>query len=135
MDDPPIISLLEARDEALYTCAFVDADAEAGPEFLYFLVGNMPGKQADSRSGDVLLSYSAPSKHHGQGVHRYVIAVLEQPQGKRLTAAPPKHRSHFKIQDFAKVHGLSFVGGGASFFLGDWQATPPVQRKRACVDR
>lgn len=124
MDDPPVISLLEARNEALYTCACVDADSEAGPEFLHYLVANIPvgsvgwpscrnalgllllfdrtlhaqGKQADSRAGDVLLSYAAPSKHHGQGVHRYVVAVLEQPQGKRLTAAPPKHRSHFKVQ-------------------------------------
>lgn len=119
------------------------------------------GKQADSRAGDVLLSYAAPSKHQGQGVHRYVVAVLEQPEGKRLMAAPPKHRSHFKVQvgqillssveddewvmlasvcvtwihihtcaqEFAKVHGLNFVG--ASCLLGDWQTKPPAQRKRA----
>lgn len=42
MDDPPIMALLEARDEALYTCAFLDADSEAGPEFLHFLVAYVP---------------------------------------------------------------------------------------------
>lgn len=114
------------------------------------------GKQADSRAGDIILPYAAPSKHQGQNTHRYVVSILEQPQGK-LTVAPPKHRSNFKTQvrppiiatasvhaiktidstvpfeirrqDFARVHSLQFVG--ASFFFGDWQATPPAQRKRA----
>lgn len=35
---------------------------------------------------------------------------------------------HDYRQEFAKVHGLTFVG--ASFFFGDWDATPPAQRKR-----
>lgn len=57
----------------------------------------LQGKQADSRAGDVVLPYSAPSKHHGQRTHRYLVAVLEQPHGK-LAVSAPKHRSHFKIQ-------------------------------------
>lgn len=55
------------------------------------------GKQADSRAGDVVLPYSAPSKHHGQHTHRYLVVVLEQPHGK-LAVSAPKHRSHFKVQ-------------------------------------
>ncbi len=35
------------------------------------------------------------------------------------------------MQEFAKTQGLDFVG--ASFFLADWDAAPPAQRKRACV--
>lgn len=36
-------------------------------------------------------------------------------------------------QDFAKVHGLAFVG--ATFFYGDWDAAPPAQRKRQSNDK
>lgn len=42
MDDPPVVSLLEARDEALYTSVFLDADSEAGPEFVHYIVANIP---------------------------------------------------------------------------------------------
>lgn len=45
MDNPPVVSLLEARDEALYTCAFLDADAEVGPEFLHYMVTNVPVRE------------------------------------------------------------------------------------------
>ncbi len=50
MDDPPVISLLEARDEALYTCVFLDPDSEAGPELLHYMVANVPVR------GDVKIS-------------------------------------------------------------------------------
>jgi phosphatidylethanolamine-binding protein (PEBP) family uncharacterized protein len=83
-------------------------------------VTNVPGKQADSRAGKVLTPYHPPSKHQGHsGVHRYVLAVLEQPGDKPLQTVPaPKHRTRFSMMDYAKQYKLDFVG--ATFFYGSW---------------
>lgn len=128
LDDPtPVYSLLEARDEAYYTFILVDPDfptpeSPNDREFLLHLVTNVPGQQADSRMGQTVVPYRMPSQDQGQshGVHRYLLAVFEQPQGGQhvVHIAAPKYRTNFSIADFTKLYKFTLVG--ATFFYSSW---------------
>jgi len=126
-DHSPVYSVLEARDEAYYTFILVDPDsptpeAPHDRELLLHLVTNVPGKQADSRIGEIVVPYRMPSQNQGQsrGVHRYLLAILEQPQGGQqiVHIARPKYRTNFSIAEYANLYRFKLVG--ATFFYSSW---------------
>eukprot|EP00624_Nannochloropsis_granulata_P001268 evm.model.NODE_16124_length_10413_cov_31.914434.2 len=128
LDDPaPVYSVLEARDEVYYTFILVDPDsptpeAPHDGELLLHMVTNVPGQQADSRMGQTVVPYRMPSQNQGQshGIHRYLLAILEQPQkGQQVVhIAPPKYRTNFSIAEYTKLYKFKLVG--ATFFYSSW---------------
>jgi len=130
--DAPTVSW-PVEEGSYYVLCMTDPDAPSRQqpkyrEWHHWLVGNIPGEAINE--GDVLSEYVGAGPPKGTGLHRYVLLVYKQPEGKinfderRLTNRSGEHRASFKIRDFAKKYKLG-EPIAANFFQAEWDDYVP----------
>jgi len=130
--DPPQVSW-PVEEDSYYVLCMTDPDAPSRQqpkyrEWHHWLVGNIPGEALSE--GDVLSEYVGSGPPKGTGLHRYVLIVYKQPEGKinfderRLTNRSGEHRASFKIRDFAKKYKLG-EPIAANFYQAEWDDYVP----------
>uniref|UniRef100_A0A915N2Y6 RecQ-mediated genome instability protein 1 n=1 Tax=Meloidogyne javanica TaxID=6303 RepID=A0A915N2Y6_MELJA len=135
--NPPTITW-EAEDGVLYTLAMTDPDAPSrdDPKFRewhHWLVVNIPGN--DVSKGEVLSEYVGSGPPKDTGLHRYVFLVYKQkgkihdPEHGHLTNRSGDNRGCFKINDFAKKHGLGNPIAG-NFYQAEYDDYVPILYKQ-----
>lgn len=70
-------------------------------------------RYCDVKLGDVVMDYMRPAPARGR--HRYVLLLLQQPEGKVIHVRPPASRSNFSCHDFALAFQLG-VPVAATYF-------------------
>ncbi|XP_076372164.1 protein D3-like isoform X1 [Tachypleus tridentatus] len=130
--DPPTFIDYPTEDDTFYTLCMTDPDAPSrhNPKFRewhHWLVVNIPGNNISE--GDVLSEYVGSGPPKGTGLHRYIFLVYKQleyliPTEKRLTNTSGKHRSLFRIRDFAAKYELGEPWAG-NFYQAQWDSYVP----------
>ncbi|XP_003739911.1 protein D2 isoform X2 [Galendromus occidentalis] len=119
--------------EAFYTLCMTDPDAPTRQapkyrEWHHWLVGNIPGDRI--QEGETLSEYVGAGPPKGTGLHRYVLLVYKQPEGKinfdekRLTNRSGDNRASFHIRDFAKKYKLGEPVAG-NFYQAEYDDYVP----------
>ncbi|KAJ1760474.1 mitochondrial 54S ribosomal protein YmL35 [Coemansia sp. RSA 2167] len=124
----PGIELMTFHDEPrLHTIVMVDLDepCEAEQTFreqFHWIVSNVSASKmqntADLDKGTELLAYVPPHPAHGTPMHRYVVAVLEQPEDGQQRLDSAQVSRDMNMRDFVTEHSLRVVG--LSFFRAEW---------------
>ncbi|KAJ1853620.1 mitochondrial 54S ribosomal protein YmL35 [Coemansia sp. RSA 1822] len=124
----PGIELMTFHDEPrMHTIAMVDLDepCEAEQTFreqFHWIVSNVRASKmqntADTGAGTELLEYVPPHPAHGTPMHRYVVAVLEQPNNGQQRLDSARVSRDMTMRDFVTEHSLRVVG--LSFFRAAW---------------
>lgn len=116
-------------------------DRSFGP-FLHWLVFNIP-TPGDWRKGDQIVEYVGTGPTPGTGLHRYVILVYKQPQGKRIeniteTRATNKDmagRPHFDLKQFLTKYGFTEPAWAGNFFQSRFDDYVPLLHAQLGSDR
>eukprot|EP00761_Pharyngomonas_kirbyi_P002442 gb/GECH01002446.1/.p1 GENE.gb/GECH01002446.1/~~gb/GECH01002446.1/.p1 ORF type:complete len:214 (+),score=53.57 gb/GECH01002446.1/:1-642(+) len=111
-----------SREDDMYTVVMTDPDAPSAndprmAEWCHWIRVNMTGNRSVSGSlAENAVPYMPPSPPRGSGVHRYCVALFQQPSGKRLKnlretrrleeEGGSKARAHWSLKEFAERHGL-----------------------------
>ena len=97
--------------------ADLDAPSAADPvsaEYRHWLVVNIPG--CDVTTGDELAPYAGPSPPSGSGLHRYVLFVFKQSNGKQqFEGVSSENRPNQNLRDFVKKWTLGEPVAGDFF--------------------
>lgn len=95
----------------------------------HWIVGNILG--SDICSGDTLVEFIGSGPSNGSNVHRYVIVVFAQPNGRiafdeaHLLPSNLRDRLNFSVQDFADRYGLSGPVAG-NFYRAEFDSYVPM---------
>lgn len=96
-------------------------------EAQHYIVGNIPGSEITE--GDVLTEYIGSGPQQGNGLHRYVFLLYEQPGNltfyeKRLKKDVDPMRVGFSSRKFVEKYALGEPIAG-NFFQAEWDEFVP----------
>lgn len=130
---PPKVSW-NGEQGQFYTLCMTDPDApsRSNPkqrEWHHWLVVNIPGEAIEK--GEVLTQYVGAGPPKGSGLHRYVLVVYKQPNGKQSFSGVKKFtnrtgtgRGKFSIRTFAKTQNLGDPVA-VNMFQAQWDSYVP----------
>ena len=141
--DQPSSVRWPTEPNALYTLVFTDPDAPSREdarfrEILHWLVVNIPGTDIDS--GETYAEYVGSGPPLGTGLHRYVLLVFKQPNGKMLTLDRKKvnnrntdGRYAFKTRHLIEDYNLGNPVAG-NFYQAQYDDYVPILQAQIISD-
>ncbi|XP_055380935.1 protein D2-like [Condylostylus longicornis] len=128
----------DANKDSFYTIIMTDPDAPSSEnpkmrEWHHWLVGNVPGD--DIEKGEILSEFVSSAPPKDTGLHRYVLLVYKQPDGKinfdepRLKNNSAEGRGNFSTKKFIEKYKFGAPEAG-NFYQAQYDDYVPTVHKQ-----